>query len=1326
MPYGKNQSYYLLKKRWKNNIVHLFLIFLLLAIILFRNNNELIQHVSSSNIHNNDHVNDNTSSNHHHQDNEYTQDDDHSYLLLCLTDGSIFTLSAWTGTYQSRIVTYPLLQTNRANVHDTNSAIIPGLDGRLYYTNEHNQFKELPLTIHSLLENPVRSCDPDNPDLDCGILTAEAETSLLALSSTGKLLWKTNTSKNPHIPHHHPFHDSNDDDDYNKQLQAMKIQPSLLLQRKDYWVQHVLSSTGQQSWNVSLGTYHALDFDSEEDDEEETDEVWNMNNDKEEEGEVDNDDKEENDDNNMDDDSRMRHKNQRWRDRIVEGGEQQQQRQKKKKKKIYYLPSIIFTNSGRTLMAVHPTSGEVLWQQNVPSILSSVFGIYNGQWKSLEVISQHTNDISILDGHNSKGRNSKYLLDPNSDHNDDEEDDDIYQNQLLLTSSDDKHNDDVYAFLQDDTPMYWAQRSYLDQISKQLARMHQVHNDLPALLPTTTTNDDNNIKLLDNTYDKLDKTYDKLDNKNDKLCNVPLIDGTTTTKSDGWCYWNLQLNDIPAFRSPIGVRVQSQPEGLLLSWSLVCSIIGIVVMIIIGFRHWYVQKREKWLHMMNTTIIAAANSSGEEMESKRSDDDDDCNDMKRRKTISFTNNEDNNGLLTRQRSGSINPAAFGQQQQQPQQQGSSNKLRRTLSLPGNGYWASLLESQQQEQQNNNNSNKQQQQQHDITSSTHQIGSFTTNTTEAGLHQRSAHVNSTALVVHTDYRPVIIGGDNNDNHNNINNNNNNNTNVRKGNNTEPILVENTISTIGGIPLVQYSRYASEFKEMQPMGKGGFGTVFCCRNVLDGRDYAIKKVSIAGKLSDNDTNANVNNKASSTLTFQHQLQRVLREVKILAVLDHPHIVRYYTAWLEIIKDEYDDNNRSSNNSEQVHKNNNHTDKKFPNHHCYSSSLLLSTDNNTTIGQQRERNFMTHNSARYDNRRSHSKTGTDWDSTSSSFDISTQKKPLYYPIDRSYDNYLIFEGDSKEEQEDQSSTDHNNNQQENIILPNHHQKKESFISYERSSRTSSACESKVSDNTSVVTEAAADNATGGSYQNINNNNNIPLLETSTTNETMIRHEQMDIATVDELNTSLLEDNKSNNELNLASVKDAAAVRHTLYIQMELCSQKTMADFLLDPSYRCHGRPHLQSSVHSTGKTSATISKTSSIDIPKALRLFLQIAEAVKHVHSQGLIHRDLKPSNCFLNEPPGGTTTVKVGDFGLSRHGQNPTVTGDETTRDLMDDNFSERSDRVGISNSILTLDDHTAGVGTRLYASPEQMNGSDYDCSTDVSIYICSVKPCMSKN
>ena len=96
-------------------------------------------------------------------------------------------------------------------------------------------------------------------------------------------------------------------------------------------------------------------------------------------------------------------------------------------------------------------------------------------------------------------------------------------------------------------------------------------------------------------------------------------------------------------------------------------------------------------------------------------------------------------------------------------------------------------------------------------------------------------------------------------------------------TQPPL---NIDNIDGIPLIRYSRYRSEFTELSPLGKGGFGTVFRCVNTLDSREYAIKKIWIKSQLRLDD--------------FSQKLHRVLREVKILAVLDHPNIVRYYTAW------------------------------------------------------------------------------------------------------------------------------------------------------------------------------------------------------------------------------------------------------------------------------------------------------------------------------------------------------------------------------------------------------------------------------------------------
>eukprot|EP00285_Hemiselmis_virescens_P020055 CAMPEP_0173388892 /NCGR_PEP_ID=MMETSP1356-20130122/11094_1 /TAXON_ID=77927 ORGANISM="Hemiselmis virescens, Strain PCC157" /NCGR_SAMPLE_ID=MMETSP1356 /ASSEMBLY_ACC=CAM_ASM_000847 /LENGTH=260 /DNA_ID=CAMNT_0014345903 /DNA_START=30 /DNA_END=809 /DNA_ORIENTATION=- len=76
----------------------------------------------------------------------------------------------------------------------------------------------------------------------------------------------------------------------------------------------------------------------------------------------------------------------------------------------------------------------------------------------------------------------------------------------------------------------------------------------------------------------------------------------------------------------------------------------------------------------------------------------------------------------------------------------------------------------------------------------------------------------------------------------------------------------------------SRYLKDFEEIGRIGRGGFGSVYCARQRLDGREYAVKKV----KLSATDEAQNV---------------RVTREVKNMAALSaHPNIVRYYGTWVE----------------------------------------------------------------------------------------------------------------------------------------------------------------------------------------------------------------------------------------------------------------------------------------------------------------------------------------------------------------------------------------------------------------------------------------------
>ncbi|CAK6434915.1 unnamed protein product [Pipistrellus nathusii] len=71
-----------------------------------------------------------------------------------------------------------------------------------------------------------------------------------------------------------------------------------------------------------------------------------------------------------------------------------------------------------------------------------------------------------------------------------------------------------------------------------------------------------------------------------------------------------------------------------------------------------------------------------------------------------------------------------------------------------------------------------------------------------------------------------------------------------------------------------RFIQDFEEIKLIGSGGYGMVFTAKHRLDKTIYAIKRV----KYNDDD----------------HEDEKVKREVKALATLHHPNIVRYYNSW------------------------------------------------------------------------------------------------------------------------------------------------------------------------------------------------------------------------------------------------------------------------------------------------------------------------------------------------------------------------------------------------------------------------------------------------
>jgi serine/threonine protein kinase len=111
--------------------------------------------------------------------------------------------------------------------------------------------------------------------------------------------------------------------------------------------------------------------------------------------------------------------------------------------------------------------------------------------------------------------------------------------------------------------------------------------------------------------------------------------------------------------------------------------------------------------------------------------------------------------------------------------------------------------------------------------------------------------------------------------------------------------------------------------------------------------------------------------------------------------------------------------------------------------------------------------------------------------------------------------------------------------------------------------------------------------------------------------------------------------------------------------------------------------------GQTLAQRLEKGALRFDEALKIAIEIADALDKAHRQGIVHRDLKPSNVMLTK-----SGTKLLDFGLAK--------------------LKQQAQSTSLSDIPTNADVTAKGtiLGTLQYMAPEQLEGEDADARTDI--------------
>ncbi|KAM4808902.1 eukaryotic translation initiation factor 2-alpha kinase 3 [Rhinophrynus dorsalis] len=368
----------------------------------------------------------------------------------------------------------------------------------------------------------------------------------------------------------------------------------------------------------------------------------------------------------------------------------------------------------------------------------------------------------------------------------------------------------------------------------------------------------------------------------------------------------------------------------------------------------------------------------------------------------------------------------------------------------------------------------------------------------------------------------------------------------------------------------SRYLTDFEPIQCLGRGGFGVVFEARNKVDDCNYAIKRIRLPNR--------------------ELAREKVMREVKALAKLEHPGIVRYFNAWLEAPPELWQEK------MDELWLKDGSTGwpVSSPTPLDGLSVKVRSTD---PFSMKEQVEVITPSES---------------SSLSAGF-IAVQQDHVkrsspHIPsttedLNQSHGALVKIQDTSLMD----CDLEHNTVDEDDL-----------GICYEYCPRTDADIGLHERTSSSIVFEdSGCDNASNGDHKmdvSVHvTHSEFSERETGTKDSSESKPTSTSTLSISppRPKTLCLDLTK-----NTAEKFKPSSPKVYLYIQMQLCRKENLKDWMSGRG-TLEERPRAQS-----------------------LHIFLQIAEAVQFLHNKGLMHRDLKPSNIFFTLDD----VVKVGDFGL----------------------------------------------------------------------------------